>query len=247
MKTLRRLLPLALVLLLPGCASTSPPGPAEGVKDTGFYEERVPELDFMDVSDPLEPFNRSAYRFNQQFDRFVFLPAVRVYRILPGFVRTGVNNAVNNLYEVRNASASLLQGKVGKTGRSVARFVLNSTVGIAGLIDVASMEGIAPVKEDFGQVLGAWGVPQGPYLVIPVLGPSNARDVVGRALDETLMVVVDPAGVIDERRDHLGYAALFALQTRDSIPFRYGQLRSPFEYEIVRYAFTQAREIQIAE
>lgn len=219
------------------------------IRDPGWYAEREAEgarLDFIDVYDPWEGFNRRSYQFNRQFDRFVFLPAVRSYRfIFPGFARTGINNFWNNIDEVQHTSSSLLQFKPAKAIRSVGRFVINSTIGLAGLFDVASRIGLDKVNEDFGQVLGTWGVGPGPYFVIPILGPSTLRDGIGLAADQAFALWVNVADVPESRRDEIGLALLYAIDTRNAVPLRYGDLKSPFEYEMVRFVVTKRRELLV--
>jgi phospholipid-binding lipoprotein MlaA len=215
------------------------------VKDPGFYGERIPRLDFMDVYDPWERFNRGVYVFNAQFDRWVFLPALRVYHIIPKPVRTGVHNFWENINEVQNFTGSVLQLNAGKSVRSVGRFVINTTLGIGGLFDVATKVGVKKVNEDFGQVLGYWGVAQGPYLVIPFLGPSNLRDGFGKVVDAGIAQAVNVFEVPEERSENPWVFIDYALDTRDSVNFRYGQLQSPFEYEMVRFAVSEARRIMV--
>ena len=135
----------------------------------------------IDAYDPWEPMNRRIYNFNAIFDNYVFLPVVSGYEfMLPGFVRTGVTNFFNNLTEVTNLMNSLLQFKFVKAVNTFGRICINTTVGIGGLIDVATLnDGIERENEDFGQTLGFYGLGPGPYLVLPILGPSNVRDTAG--------------------------------------------------------------------
>ncbi len=167
-------LPGVLTLaLLGGCASTQHP------------------------RDPLEPLNRAVYHFNDGFDKTIMKPAATVYReIVPELARTGVNNFFNNLRDVFNVLNNLLQGKIAEAASDAGRIALNTTVGLAGLIDVASEIGLEKHNEDFGQTLGRWGIGEGPYLQIPFLGPSSFRDVVGTFAD----FKVDPVRRI--WRDH---------------------------------------------
>lgn len=221
------------------------------IREPEFYTEREAtgaRLDFIDAYDPWEGFNRASYSFNQQFDRFVFLPAVRAYRfILPGFVRDGINNAWLNINEVQHTTGSLLQLKPRKTARSIGRFVVNSTIGVAGLFDVASRIGIPKVNEDFGQVLGHYGVGPGPYLVIPLLGPSNVRDGFGKMADQGIRLWVNVADVPESVWDDYRLSLLYSIYERNNIPFRYGDLKSPFEYEMVRFVMLKQRELLVAE
>jgi phospholipid-binding lipoprotein MlaA len=134
--------------------------------------------------DPYEKFNRAMFTFNDTIDQAALKPAATAYkRVLPTFVQTGVGNFFGNLSDAWSAVNNLLQGK-GQAGMSdVTRFALNSTLGIAGLLDIASEAGLHKHNEDFGQTLGTWGVPSGPYLMLPLLGPSTVRDTAALPLD----------------------------------------------------------------
>ena len=127
--------------------------------------------------DPLEKLNRATFAFNDTVDRVALKPAATAYKkVLPGFVQTGVNNFFGNLSDAWSSVNNLLQGK-GEAGMTdLTRFALNSTFGIVGILDIASEAGLQKHNEDFGQTLGAWGVPSGPYLMLPLLGPSTIRD-----------------------------------------------------------------------
>lgn len=150
------LLPLAL---LGGCASTNP-------------------------RDPFEPVNRAVYTFNDAVDTAVIRPLAEAYRaVLPSFVRTGISNFFSNINDILVALNNLLQGKVVAAASDVGRVAVNTSLGLAGLFDVATRMGLEKHNEDFGQTLGYWGVGDGPYLVLPFLGPSSLRDTIGRAVD----------------------------------------------------------------
>jgi len=152
------------LLFLGGCATTDP--------------------DFADPRDPLEGFNRAMFSLNDFLDRAVFKPLAQGYKlIVPSPVDKGVTNFFNNLEDVTSAINSLLQFKIGHAATDLTRVVVNSTVGIGGLFDVATRLDLQRHKEDFGQTLGVWGVASGPYLVLPVLGPSSGRDAVGVVVD----------------------------------------------------------------
>ena len=134
--------------------------------------------------DPLEPMNRAIYSFNDGVDKVIFKPVAQGYRaVLPQFARTGVSNFFSNINDVLVALNNLLQGKVINAVSDLGRVVVNTTIGIAGFFDVATHFGLEKHNEDFGQTLGRWGIGDGPYLVLPFAGPSNLRDVVGRAVD----------------------------------------------------------------
>lgn len=151
---------LIALTLLGGCASTGNP------------------------RDPLEPINRGIYHFNDVADHLILKPAAEVYRgVLPQIVRTGVSNFFSNIGDVIVALNNLLQGKFGQAVSDVGRIVVNTTAGLLGLIDVATEIGLEKHHEDFGQTLGYWGLGDGPYLVLPLLGPSNVRDALGLVVD----------------------------------------------------------------
>lgn len=136
------------------------------------------------ANDPLEPLNRGVYRFNVVLDDAVVKPGADVYRaVTPSPAREGVRNFMNNLNQPVVAANVLLQGDPEGAARTAARFGLNTTIGVFGLFDVATRAGLPARHEDFGQTLAVWGVPEGPYLMLPVFGPSNLRDGAGRIAD----------------------------------------------------------------
>lgn len=214
---------------------------------TNYQFERS-SLDALKIQDPIEGFNRWVYRFNGQFDEYVYLPAVDAYKaVTPQFFRTGVSNVFANLADVPNLANSLAQGKFGKSGRTTARLLFNTTLGVLGIFDVAKAMGLPQEPEDFGQTLGYYGVPTGPYLVLPLLGPSTLRDTGGRVVDWS---VEDAAAYLDNRsymNDNPWSYGLYALNLRYINGFRYGSLDSPFEYDQVRYLYIKLRELQIKQ
>ena len=239
---------LSAAWLLTGCATGSvepqavePPRrqlsdlvPAGGVADP------------IAVYDPLEPANRGLYTFNAQFDRAVFIPVVETYEtVTPEFLRDRVSSFFLNLGEVNNFTNSVLQVDPEKVGTTVLRFALNSTVGLLGLFDVASGLGIPRQDEDFGQTLGHWGVGTGPYVVLPLLGPSNLRDGVGRVADALTLSFAVPSSVADTTAYDVTQYGLQPIDTRYRTPFRYYGTGSPFEYELVRYVYMEARRLQV--
>lgn len=160
---MKTLLALAALLLASGCATTS--GNAN-------------------PQDPWESFNRGSYAFNDTLDKAVLKPVAQGYVwVLPEFARAGVTNFFANIDDVGTGINNILQGKMTQGGSDLGRFAFNSVVGIFGLWDVATPLGLEKHYEDFGQTLGWWGVPSGPYLVIPFLGPSSARDAPARYVD----------------------------------------------------------------
>lgn len=170
-KTISVIATICLAFMLTGCAS-------------------------MANNDPLEGLNRGIYKFNDVTDKAVIKPVAGAYKaVIPGTLRKGVNNFFTNLGTLVSAINDLLQFKFDKAFTGVGRFTINSTFGIAGLIDFASMDGIEQRNEDFGQTMGYWGVGNGAYLVLPFLGPSTLRDTAGLVVDS---VAFDPISYIDE-------------------------------------------------
>lgn len=131
--------------------------------------------------DPLEPINRGIYSFNNTFDHYLFRPIAKGYdTVVPVPVKTGVSNVFQNAADAQSLVSDALQLKGGKFGDDLGRVMLNTTFGIGGIFDLATPMGIERGNEDIGQTLGYWGIGAGPYLVIPFIGPSSARDIVGR-------------------------------------------------------------------
>ena len=176
------------------------------------------------------------------------LPAVRGYRrVTPRVVRTGVSNFFSNLGEVSTLFNSLAQLKGERAMQTTARLLFNTIIGVGGIWDPATRMGLPRHSEDFGQTLGFYGVPSGPYLILPALGPSNLRDTTGKLADFGVERQIDTLGYAEASGGELGLTALRLLDIRHTTNLRYGQLNSPFEYEKVRYVYTRARELQIEE
>ncbi|MEE8143609.1 MAG: VacJ family lipoprotein [Planctomycetota bacterium] len=196
----------------------------------------------IDVYDPLEGLNRRLYTFNYYFDKFVFLPIVNVYDfVAPDLLQKGITNVFENVYEVRNFANTLFQLKGKVAFRTLGRFLVNTTVGIGGLWDPATRMGLHRQVEDFGQTLGHYGTGNGPYLILPILGPSNLRDGVGSMLDAALILPLwlltgDYSSVV---------GGTLTVSSRNNVAFRYYETDSPFEYELVRFLYTKKRELEI--
>lgn len=201
------------------------------------------------VDDPWTGMNRAIYGFNAKFDQAIFLPTVRAYqKVTPDLVESGISNFFSNLTEVRNLFNNILQFRVKDSAITLARFSFNTTVGVFGLWDPATKIGLYQKPEDFGQTLGYWGLGSGPYLVLPFFGPSSLRDTGGVGVDFLVDVNVDLLNLKeDENKDGLQAAVnlLKATDTRKNTAFRYYNTGSPFEYELVRFTFTELRKIQI--
>ena len=132
-----------------------------------------------EIKDCSETFNKASFALNQGLDKIIFKPVSSVYRVLPSPVKTGVSNSLNNLSNVVTIPNNILQGEFALAGVNTGRFLINTTVGVLGLIDVATYLGFGEyVKEDYGQSLASYGVGPGCYLVLPVLGPTTARDTI---------------------------------------------------------------------
>ena len=190
--------------------------------------------------DPLEPINRGIYTFNDGFDALLVKPAAEFYRfIVPEFARTGVSNFFSNINDVIVALNSLLQGKLTQAGSDVARLIINSTIGLVGLIDVATEIGLEKHNEDFGQTLGFWGIGDGPYLVLPLLGPSSARDAVGWFGDYYMWPI---AYVESDLTRNILIAVRFVTARADLLEAsRILETAALDPYEFVRDAFLQRR------
>lgn len=205
-------------------------------------------LSALNVYDPWESWNRRVYHFNYRFDEWVFLPVVHGYEyVTPRFVRSGVSNFFSNIAEVPSLLNSLLQFKGKRAMNTTARLLFNTTFGVLGLWDPATRMGLPRQPEDFGQTLGFYGVPAGPYLMLPILGPSNLRDTGGLVTDFVAGQQVDYLGVASASGDYWEIPTLEVIDRRYSNSFRYGQMNTPFEYEKLRYFYTEARKLQIDE
>lgn len=162
-------------------------------------------------SDPFEDFNRSVFSFNEAVDNAVLKPVATAYqKVVPQFVRTSVDNFFANLGDAWSAVNLVLQAKPQPALETGMRFVFNSTLGLGGLFDIAGEAGMERRNEDFGQTLGWWGVRPGPYLVLPILGPSTVRDSAALAAD----FQAAPAAWFQERRDQVGVSVLQVVSTR---------------------------------
>ena len=135
-------------------------------------------------ADPFEGVNRATYAFNDTIDTAVLKPIAKGYdTVTPGFIRAGVSNLFMNIGDVATALNNLLQGKGGEAASDAGRFLVNSTIGVLGLFDLATPMGLDKHNADFGQTLGKWGVGSGPFLMLPLMGPATLRDAVGRPVD----------------------------------------------------------------
>jgi len=226
--SLKRLLALSLVAMMFGCASIPagvPPSP----------------------DDPWESFNRSVFEFNEGLDKYVLKPVVSGYRfVLPEFIREGVYNFFSNYNDIYTALNNLLQGKPDYAFNDLMRVVVNTTMGLGGLIDLATPGGLEKHKEDFGQTFGVWGVPSGPYVVLPFFGPSSVRDTFGTVADletDYLFKYIPDVGL---RNSLTGLRVVNARNTY----YEAGDLLDGAaidKYSFLRDAYIQRRKYQINE
>lgn len=221
-------LPILLLatLSMGGCASTS--------VNTAEAEEAHPE-------DPWEGFNRRVFAFNDVLDRYALKPVAKGYRsVTPEPVQTGVGNFFSNLGEVRTAINSLLQGKPANAGLATSRFLINSTVGVGGLLDYATHMQITADEEDFGQTLAVWGWDDSRYLVVPLLGPSTLRDTTGFPLD----IAAHPVTYMDDHQLRAGLAALDIIHLRAGLLDQESLIRGD-RYRFIRDAYLQRRQFLV--
>lgn len=195
-----------------------------------------------DPADPLEPVNRVVFTVNEKADQYVLRPVAKGYAtVVPEPVRNGVTNFFDNLNEPRTIVNDVLQGKLRQSFADSGRFLLNLTAGLAGFVDVASEVGLKQHKEDFGQTLGKWGVGEGWYLMLPLFGPSDNRDLVGLVVDQPLK----PSFYVPGRFDVYRYSAQFVdvLNIRANLLSSDRLLKEQFDrYLFVRTAFLQRRQ-----
>jgi phospholipid-binding lipoprotein MlaA len=235
----------ALVLGLLGACAATPKLPPEIAAHPELAKAAM-EPSVLDVYDPIEGLNRSIYHFNAGFDRYLFLPIVRAYEFMtPDFIEDRISDFFANLSEVTTFANALLQLKGETAGRAATRFVVNSMF-TAGLFDLAGATGIAQIREDFGQTLGHWGAGNGPFLVLPVLGPSNLRDTTGVIADTLSLWLATPNTVTDATAYRAARFGLQPIDARHRIAFRYFETGSPFEYDLVRLIYTERRKLDIA-
>ena len=163
------------------------------------------------TQDPFEDINRKIWTFNEYLDDNIAKPTAEIYtNITPDFIEIGITNFFRNINELDNTANQLLQGKPVNAMNDFARFIINTSIGLLGFIDVASKLGLERHDEDFGQTLGTWGVSKGPFLMIPLYGPSTPRSLAGRSVSSVLTGTF----AIEETDVRIGITALDALETR---------------------------------
>ena len=194
-----------------------------------------------EINDPFEDLNRDIFIFNEKLDEKLLKPAALTYRkVTPQFARTGVTNFFNNLEEIDTTINQVLQGEIKYAFNDAGRFVINSTIGLFGLIDVASKIGLERHEEDFGQTLGVWGFNSGPYIMIPFLGPSNPRDLLSRPISSFLSGTF----AMEDNDVKLTLVGIDALETRERL-LDAETLIIGDKYIFVKDAYLQSREYEI--
>lgn len=223
---------LACAILLSGCISTSP--------------------EAVSANDPFEPANRAVYRFDERFDKYVVLPVAWFYTYrMPVPIRRGLHNVMINLNLPVTFANDILQGELTQAGTSLGRFALNSTFGLGGLVDLGARAGLPYRPADFGQTLGRYGVPEGPFLVLPFIGPDPPRDLLGGAVDLSMnpLTYLPPGAPLAERLSvsaSVQMGSPFEFNTRNIVLRRELERGSVDPYVTMRSVYRQIREEQIS-
>lgn len=248
-------------VLPPPSAGASARAPQPAAKEEGGGEKELPDLDDLsgsnegdddqepDINDPLEPINRAIFAFNEVFNLAILEPVAKTYNfVTPEFIRERISKFLANIKTPVVLVNDLLQGEFERSMDTGARMVINSTIGVAGFFDVADEMGFKPHSEDFGQTLAVWGVGEGFYLVLPLLGPSNPRDALGKFVVDSFF---DPLGIYLDNtgRDEiaLSLAGIRGVTTYANIVEELGDLRetSIDFYGALRSLFRQRRKAEI--
>ena len=195
-----------------------------------------------EVSDPFEDINRLTFEINETLDEVIARPTANFYSKFPTPIKKGVTNIFDNLEEINTSVNQALQGKPLTALNDISRFVINSTIGIAGIFDVATAMGLKRHEEDFGQTLAVWGVPAGPYVMLPVLGPHTLRDLLGRPVSSFLSVTFH----MTESDVNFGLNMIDALETRERL-LEVESLLSGDKYYFVRDSYIQYLDYEIKD
>lgn len=246
-QTLLVLVILLFSFLAGGCASNSNLEAQPSAENASNVAETpiVTTTDEVKISDPFEPVNRLIWDFNYDvLDKFLVKPITQTYiAITPQPIRSALVNAANNIEEPANAVNNLFQGKIEDSATSVARFAVNTTVGLMGIFDVASAMGLERKRENFGHVLGVWGIGTGPYLMLPALGPSDIRSFTGLVADNFYW-----PGTLLEDPYVIGAAIVSVLEARASLLDQEENLRRALDpYLFVRDAYFQRLAFEVSD
>jgi len=195
-----------------------------------------------EVSDPFEDINRLTFEINETLDKVIAKPTANFYSKFPTPIKKGVTNLFDNLEEINTSVNQALQGKPLTALNDISRFVINSTIGIGGIFDVATALGLKRHEEDFGQTLALWGVPAGPYIMLPVLGPHTLRDLFGRPVSSFLSVTFH----MTDSDVNFGLNMIDALETRERL-LDVESLLSGDKYYFVRDSYIQYLDYEIKD
>lgn len=245
MKKIKILSLVLLSSLLIGCSNAQKKSTEI---DKNFIETTVQEdKDILfGKSDYLSPMNRRIYTFNSFADREVLAPTLRTYDYYtPNFVQDRIKNFFSNFGDIKTAGNLLLQFRIPETLETVFRFGINSSVGLLGTFDVASKMGFPKYKETLGNTFAYYGIPSGPYVVAPLLGPSNFRDLVGLGIESYGMSELDPYDDIHIDVGSIWFSSLFGLQTKKNIGIYFGETDFIFEYEYMQYLSKKLTEYNL--
>ena len=195
-------------------------------------------------ADPYQNINQKIFSFNKSLDDYIARPLAKFYvAVTPDFVERGISNVFGNLKEVTNVFNDVLQGKFSQALNDAGRFGVNSTLGVAGLFDVASLLSLKKSEgEDFGQTLGYWGVHEGPYLMLPLIGPSTLRDAPSKVVDR----ITDPLDYLSHNTDRIIVRGTMLVSMRASL-LEYDNLISGDSYTLVRDVYLQKRAYQVTD
>ena len=195
-----------------------------------------------EVNDPFENLNRKTFELNEKMDEKIAKPIAQTYSQLPPKIKKGVSNFFDNLEEVDTFVNQLLQGKPKESINDLTRFLINTTIGLGGFIDVASKMGLERHEEDFGQTLAVWGVGQGPYIMLPILGPSTLRDTLSRPVSSFLSVTFH----MTETDVNIALKGMDAIETREKL-LDVEALLSGDKYAFVKDAYIQSMYYEIKD
>jgi phospholipid-binding lipoprotein MlaA len=239
---MKRIVPfiLTIALLAPSLAAAAP---SKKVKPALAPIPLEEPAEIAPPNDLFEPINRVTFAVNDGIDAILVNPLVAIWNgLMPSFVRTGVGNFFNNLDDVYVGVNHLLQGNGSRAGVDFERVAINSTVGIGGLIDVGAKMGLQKVDGDFGQTLGVWGIPTGPYVILPLIGPSTLRETAGRSV----RVMTDPRTYLDTVPSY-SLMGLEYLQTRADAKANEGLIAASSldRYVFIRNLYLQKRSLMV--
>ena len=195
-----------------------------------------------EVNDPFEEFNRKTFELNENVDEKILKPVAKFYSNFPPKVKNGVTNFFNNLEDVETSINQLLQGKPKKSINDISRFIINSTIGLVGFIDVASKIGLERHEEDFSQTLAVWGVGSGPYIMLPGLGPSTLRDTLSRPVSSFSSITFH----MTDTDVNIALKTIDAIETRERL-LDVESLLSGDKYSFVKDAYIQSINYEIKD